>query len=107
MPIAKRIFVGRKIELEQFKQALGRPGFIDRVVLGNPGRSVKSRVFLPHGIGGIGKSELTRQCLELAKQAGWRTLFLDWNHVGYSKTALAVLGAGSSKRGGNYAYFRV
>lgn len=83
MPITQRIFVGRKNELEQFKQALGQPGFIDRLVSSNPGRSVKSRVFLPHGIGGIGKSELTRQCLELAKKAGWQTLVLDWDRVGY------------------------
>jgi tetratricopeptide (TPR) repeat protein len=83
MPITKHVFVGRKNELEQFRQALGQPGLVDRLLLRNPGRHVKSRVFLPHGIGGIGKSELTRQCLEIAKQAGWQTLLLDWDRIGY------------------------
>jgi hypothetical protein len=83
MPITTRIFVGRKNELEQFKLALGQPSLMNRLLLANPGRNIKSRVFLPHGIGGIGKSELTRQCLDLAKKSGWQTLLLDWDRVGY------------------------
>jgi Flp pilus assembly protein TadD len=83
MPITKHVFVGRKNELEQFRQALGRPGLVDRLLLRNPGRHAKSRVFLPHGISGIGKSELTRQCLAIADKAGWQTLLLDWDRIGY------------------------
>ncbi len=80
MPIAKRIFVGRKNEIEQFTQAM-RPAVPTQPSLTNPGQGVRSRLFLPFGIGGIGKSELTKKCLELAGVKGWKTLLLDWDRV--------------------------
>ncbi|MBI3361773.1 MAG: tetratricopeptide repeat protein [Chloroflexi bacterium] len=81
MPTPRHIFVGRKNELKEFRQELGRPGLIARA-LGNPARNVKPRVFLPFGIGGIGKTELSRQCLQLAEKAGWQTLTVEWDRVG-------------------------
>lgn len=83
MTMTKPIFIGRVNELEQFQLALGQPGIISRLVFDSPGHKVKSRVFLPSGIEGMGKSELTRRCLQLAENAGWPTLLLEWDRLGY------------------------
>jgi len=82
MPTTKHIFVGRKTELEQFRQILGRTGKLERLIL-NPGRNVKSRVLMPYGIGGIGKTELSKQCLKIATEEGWNTICVDWDKVEY------------------------
>jgi tetratricopeptide (TPR) repeat protein len=77
-----RIFVGRKTELEQFQSIIERPE-VDSFSPLAPRRAVKPRVFLPHGIGGIGKTELSRRCAEIAAEAGWRTITIDWENVEY------------------------
>ena len=83
MPATKHIFVGRKTELEQFRQALGHTEKWKRLLV-NPGQNVRPRVFLPYGIGGIGKSELSRRCLKIAaEEEGWKTLCVDWDKVEY------------------------
>ena len=50
------IFVGRKTELEQFRSIIERPDTDTYSTLA-PRPTVKPRVFLPYGIGGIGKTE--------------------------------------------------
>jgi tetratricopeptide (TPR) repeat protein len=77
-----KIFVGRETELEQFHQALGKRGLL-RQLLHLPGRDVHSRVFLPHGIGGIGKTWLSQRCLGEADKEGWATIKVDWDRADY------------------------
>ena len=78
------IFVGRKTELKQFRQALGKRGLLRRfLLLLLPGRGVRSRVFLPYGIGGIGKTWLSQGCLREADQTGWATVEVDWDRADY------------------------
>lgn len=60
------IFIGRQVELQQFEAALGRRGLLGWLF----GPGVKPRVFLPHGIGGIGKTWLAQECLKRARKAG-------------------------------------
>ncbi len=82
MPSTKHIFVGRKTELDQFHQALGQPSKIRRFFF-TPGHGVKPRLFLPFGVGGIGKTELAKKCLKMASDAGWKTIHVDWERVEY------------------------
>jgi tetratricopeptide (TPR) repeat protein len=76
----KHVFVGRKTELDQFRHVIGNPGTL-KLLISNPGIGVKSRVFLPFGIGGIGKTELAKQCLKIAREAGWKTISIDWDRM--------------------------
>ncbi len=69
------IFIGRQIELQQFEAALGRRGLLGWLL----GPDVKPRVFLPHGIGGIGKTWLAQECLKRARNTGWATVEVDWD----------------------------
>lgn len=79
LPIVRK-FVGRKLELNQFASVIKpRPALL-RYLIG-PNINVKSQVFLPFGIGGIGKTELSRKCLECAEDAGWATLEIDWDRA--------------------------
>src|SRR5579864_1670727 len=84
MTMTKHVFVGRVNELEQFQQTLGQPRIISRLVFDNRGRNARSRLILVSGMAGIGKSELTRHCLQLAENAGWPTLLLEWDRLGYA-----------------------
>ncbi|GAP12676.1 protein containg AAA ATPase domain [Longilinea arvoryzae] len=72
-------FVGRRTELEQFKQYLYHP-FSSNPDYVSP-RLIKARVFLLHGIGGIGKTELSRQLLEISDEAGWQKIYIDWDRI--------------------------
>jgi hypothetical protein len=76
---SESIFVGRRNELEQFEQYLFRS--YSGINNGSSHRKINARVFLPYGIGGIGKTELTKQCLEIATKAGWQTIYLDWDRL--------------------------
>ena len=63
--MTKAIFVGRQTELEQFRQVIGTTSKLERLLL-RPGRQLKKpRLFLPHGIGGIGKTSLSQRCLAI------------------------------------------
>jgi tetratricopeptide (TPR) repeat protein len=42
---------------------------------------MKPCVFLPHGIGGIGKTWLAQECLKRARKAGWKTIEMDWDRA--------------------------
>ncbi len=98
----KHIFVGRKTELEKFQQSLGQTGAVQRLLF-KPGHGVKPRVFLPYGIGGIGKSELSKRCLALARKAGWKTITIDWEKVEYRPVEpLQVMDAIAEKLQGEY-----
>jgi hypothetical protein len=60
-------FIARQSELDQFSSSLSRSTWLGRVRarLGRqPGDP--PRVYLPHGIGGVGKTRLARQCPSLA-----------------------------------------
>jgi hypothetical protein len=82
MPNSTSLFVGRKTELEYFQMVLAQSSFSSRVE-GEMSRNFKSRLFLPYGIGGIGKTELAKQCLHLAQEAGWKTIAIDWDRTDY------------------------
>jgi tetratricopeptide (TPR) repeat protein len=71
----REIFIGRQIELQQFEAALGRRGLLGWLL----GPGVKPCVFLPHGIGGIGKTWLAQECLKRARNPGWATVEVDWD----------------------------
>jgi len=71
------IFIGRKNELAQFDQAI-RPNKLGAILRG-PGTGVRPHVFLPYGIGGMGKTWLARECLKHAQKAGWMTAEIDWD----------------------------
>jgi len=75
-----QLFIGRKPELEQFDRAINPRNKFAKLIFG-PRTNVPSRVFLPHGIGGIGKSFLSKKCLAKAKDAGWATIEIDWDRV--------------------------
>ncbi len=70
-------FVGRRVELEQFEQAIKPDGNFSGLLFG-PGSGVRARVFLIHGVGGIGKTWLGRECLRRAALKKWATLEIDW-----------------------------
>jgi len=74
------LFIGRKTELEYFQMVLAQASFSQQLV-GEMARNFKSRVFLPYGIGGIGKTELAKQCLHLAQEAGWQAIAIDWDRT--------------------------
>ena len=74
------LFVGRKTELEYFQMVLAQSSFSSKIE-GDAARIFKSRLFLPYGIGGIGKTELAKQCLHLAQGAGWKTIAIDWDRT--------------------------
>jgi tetratricopeptide (TPR) repeat protein len=75
-------FIGRQRELDQFRDSLNRLTRLGRLRAWVGGRSGDPpRVFLPHGIGGIGKTKLTQQCLGLAHDQGWKTIELKWDMV--------------------------
>ena len=81
-------FIGRQRELDQFSDSLNRFNRIGRLRERLPGQRRKpARVFLPHGIGGIGKTWLSQQCLKLARAKGWKTIELDWARVNLRPTA--------------------
>src|SRR5687767_12922790 len=75
-----RKFVGRKTEIEQFERAIKPRNLWVRFLLG-PNRRVQPQVFLPHGIGGMGKTRLSRECLECAQTAGWATIEINWDRA--------------------------
>lgn len=74
------IFVGRKQELQQFDQVLNPRQKVAKAILG-PRTKIKPHVFLPYGMGGMGKSFLSRECLLRAKDAGWKTVEIDWDRA--------------------------
>ena len=78
---SKDKFVGRKTELEQFELAI-RPKSKLKSFLGL-GDGIQPRVFLPYGIGGMGKTWLSKECLKRAKKAGWETIEIDWERADY------------------------
>jgi len=78
--ITSSLFIGRRTELEYFQMVLAQSSFSQNIG-GGFARIFKSRVFLPFGIGGIGKTELAKQCLRLAQDAGWSTLMIDWDRT--------------------------
>ena len=72
------VFVGRKVELDQFDQAIRPSGKLAKLLRG-PGVGVRPRVFVLHGIGGMGKTWLAQKCLHHAQTAGWMTAEIDWD----------------------------
>ena len=82
----RRTFVGRDAELSRFDDALG-------------GRSPR-RVFLLHGVGGIGKSTLLGEFRERAMAAGRPTVLLDGREIDPSPDGLrAALARSLDPRG--------
>src|SRR5687767_11696427 len=72
-------FVGRQNELAQFEQAIKSQNKL-KVFL-KLGIEVQPRVFLPYGIGGMGKTWLSRECLRRAKKGGWKIIEINWEKV--------------------------
>src|SRR5687767_5231696 len=72
-------FVGRQNELAQFEQAIKPQNKLKTFL--KLGIGVQPRVFLPYGIGGMGKTWLSRECLRRAKKAGWKTIEINWEKV--------------------------
>ena len=73
-------FVGRKTELGQFERAIRPRNSWVRFLLG-PNTKIEPTVFLPYGIGGIGKTTLSRECLERAEKAGWARIEINWDRA--------------------------
>jgi|GEM_PF-3232581 len=71
-------FVGRRFELEQFERAIKPDGSFSGLLFG-PGVGVRSLIFVLHGMGGIGKTWLARECLRRAKLKKWATVEIDWS----------------------------
>jgi len=72
-------FVGRQNELAQFEQAIKPQNKLKAFL--KLGLEVQPRVFLPYGIGGMGKTWLSRECFRRAKKAGWKTIEINWEKV--------------------------
>jgi tetratricopeptide (TPR) repeat protein len=86
--VEDELFVGRVDEQNRFREALN-------IVLANQGNDASPFIFLIHGGGGMGKSQLTRRLYDIATteapfERDFRALRIDWEVVRSNTPALRV-----------------